>query len=441
MSWPAYTEYESAGIEFLDDIPSHWQVRRLKQVCEIFPSNIDKKSVDGEIPVRLCNYTDVYYNDEITGDLEFMTATATRSQISKFTLRAGDTIITKDSETADDIANAAYVPGDLPGVVCGYHLAMVRPRNSEADGRFIKRFFDSSYARACFSVRANGLTRVGLGSDALSNVEMPLPPIAEQQAVARFLARETARIDTLIAKQERLIALLQEKRQALITRTVIKGLDPAVPMKDSGVEWLGRVPAHWEIRRLGSLFRQVAEPGHAALPILSVSIHDGVSDRELRDDEVDRLVARSDDKTKYKRVRADDLVYNMMRAWQGGFGSVTTDGLVSPAYVVARPLAKLTTAFVEAQLRTPRAIEEMRRHSYGVTDFRSRLYWESFKTIRVAIPSVSEQVKIMAHVQAEVLKLTIIADKAKESIELMQEHRAALISAAVTGKIDVRQAA
>ncbi|MES4787771.1 MAG: restriction endonuclease subunit S, partial [Nitrospiraceae bacterium] len=182
---------------------------------------------------------------------------------------------------------------------------------------------------------------------------VPCPPIDEQRAIAAFLDRETAKIDTLVSEQEKLIALLAEKRQAAISHAVTKGLYSKSPMKDSGLAWTGTVPAHWGIFRLGSLFRDIDEPGSEALPILSVSIHNGVSDKELGESELDRKVSRSSDRSKYKAVRPGDLTYNMMRAWQGGFGSVTVDGMVSPAYVVARPMADFLTTHVECILRTP----------------------------------------------------------------------------------------
>lgn len=252
MNYSPYSAYKDSGIEWLGDVPAHWQVKRLKQACQIYPSNVDKKSYDNETSVSLCNYTDVYYNDRITVRLDFMTATASPEQIRKFTLRAGDTIITKDSESADDIAIAAYVPEDLPGVICGYHLAMVRPLAGTC-GAFVKWFFDSSFAKARFAVLANGLTRVGLGQYALDNASMPLPSMTEQVAISAFLDRETARIDAAVARYERLITLLGEKRQALISHTVTKGLDPDAPMKDSGVKWLGEVPAQWQVKRLRHL--------------------------------------------------------------------------------------------------------------------------------------------------------------------------------------------
>jgi type I restriction enzyme S subunit len=182
----------------------------------------------------------------------------------------------------------------------------------------------------------------------------------------------------------------------------------------------------------------VIDRGDDDLPVLSVSIHDGVSDREFDDDELDRKVSRSEDRTKYKRVKPGDLVYNMMRAWQGGFGTVTVSGMVSPAYVVARPIDCVRTEFVEQILRTPQAVEELRRHSHGVTDFRLRLYWDVFKSIKIALPPLQEQDEILASIGHETAKLDSLIAEVEIGISLLQERRTALISAAVTGRFDVR---
>jgi type I restriction enzyme S subunit len=194
----------------------------------------------------------------------------------------------------------------------------------------------------------------------------------------------------------------------------------------SGIEWIGQRPTHWNQARLASLFREVNEPGNDGLPVLSVSIHNGVSDKELDEDELDRKVTRSDDRSKYKKVQPGDLVYNMMRAWQGGFGTVKVAGMVSPAYVVARPKVPVCTEFVESLLRTPSAIEELRRHSKGVTDFRLRLYWEEFKSIRIVVPSLDEQQAIMAFLAHETTKISTLIAEQERLMDLLTEKVAAL---------------
>ncbi len=249
-----YPAYKNSGAEWLGEIPTGWSRRRLKTVADVQLSNVDKKSLDGQEPVRLCNYTDVYYHERITADLGFMSATATTEQICKFTLRTGDVLITKDSESWTDIAVPAVVAEDLEGVLCGYHLAHIRPKR-HCHGPFLARAFSAVGPRDQFQVVANGITRFGLGGDAIATGVFAIPPEPEQRAIAAFLDRETARIDALVAKKERLIELLQEQRTALITRAVTKGLDSHAPMKDSGVQWLGEIPG------IGKLSESSGRPG------------------------------------------------------------------------------------------------------------------------------------------------------------------------------------
>ena len=244
-----YPVYKDSGVEWLGEVPKHWEVKRLRFVANPKNSNVDKKKYEGQLEVSLCNYTNVYYNETITPKLEFMLSTASGLEVEAFTLLAGDVIITKDSESADDIGIPAYVPQDLPGVVCGYHLTMLRSHGVE--GEFLFRLLQSQSTKAYFFVEVSGVTRFGLGQNAINNILVPLPTREEQRLLCAWMNRETIRIDALVSKKTRFIELLREKRQALITHAVTKGLDPNVKMKDSGVEWLGEVPEHWEIKQLG----------------------------------------------------------------------------------------------------------------------------------------------------------------------------------------------
>ncbi len=313
--------------------------------------------------------------------------------------------------------------------------------SSDYDPQYLVYQLSTSAYLSFIEVVARGGTRDRISRSMLGNVQLVVPPITEQSLIAAFLDRETARIDGLVVEQRKLIELLKEKRQAVISHAVTKGLNPHAAMKCTGIEWLGEVPEHWEVTRLANLFREMAEPGIDELPVLSVSIHHGVSDTELDDEELDRTVTRSDDRSKYKRVMPDDLVYNMMRAWQGGFGTVGVEGMVSPAYIVARPRKQLSTTYVENLLRTPQAIEQMRRHSRGVTDFRLRLYWDEFKNLKIALPPQHEAIEICNHITSMDQTFNAISAVSEEAIALLRERRSALISAAVTGKIDVRQLA
>lgn len=435
--YKAYPSYKDSGVEWIGRVPEHWDVKRLRHVAVFNNSNVDKKGYEDQRDVKLCNYTDVYYNEFITPDLAFMDATASDAEFEKFRLKKGDVIITKDSEDPRDIGIPALVMHDMDDVVCGYHLTVIKASENDFSG-FIHRSIQAHPTKAHFFVESPGITRFGLDQDAIGDIPICVPPNKESLFLTKALDRETARIDTLIQKKTRFIELLKERRQALPSYAVIQGLDSNVDMKYSGVEWIGDVPENWEIYRVATLFKEVNRPGISNLPILSISIHDGITDKELSPEDRDRQMYQIEDRTKYKRVLPGDIAYNMMRAWQGAFGAVRVEGLVSPAYVVARPKRDFRTRYIELLLRTPMAIEEMRRFSRGIADFRMRLYWEHFREVRVCLPPLEEQDAILAYIELETLRIEQLIGRTQRSITLLKERRSAFITAAVTGQIDLR---
>ncbi len=157
---------------------------------------------------------------------------------------------------------------------------------------------------------------------------------------------------------------------------------------------VGIVPMDWKVVPMGDIYIERKEKGDPSLPVLTVSIHSGVSNGELDEEELGKKVKRIEDKTQYMTVRKDDLVFNMMRAWQGAIGVVQTDGLVSPAYIVAKPIIKLCPAFLDKYIKLPESINSLHKKSYGVTDFRLRLYWDSFVKVDCCLPPLPEQEKI-----------------------------------------------
>ena len=237
-------------LDWIDSLPRGWNAKHLRSTVDYVVSNVDKVPADDEIPVRLCNYTDVYNNEFITLALEFMQATATKDEISKFGLRIDDVAITKDSESWDDIGVPALVRETASDLVCGYHLALLRPHKQQMDGAFLFRCLQAKPVRVQLELAANGVTRFGIPKSEIGAMTLPVPPSAQQRAIADYLDRETARLDALVAAKKRVLGLLAEKRRALITRAVTRGLDPRAPLRDSGIPWLGEIPAHWVATRL-----------------------------------------------------------------------------------------------------------------------------------------------------------------------------------------------
>lgn len=402
--------------------------KQLRRLATIKSSNVDKIVEKGEREVRLCNYVDVYYNDHITGDLDFSGGSATPQEIARFALRAGDVILTKDSETPDDIAVPALVDQSAEGVVCGYHLAILRPRATEVDGSYLFWSLLAKPTREAFGIRAQGVTRYGLTLGGIGSVPIPVPDLDTQKAIAAFLDCEINRIDQLIAKKERQATLIDQRARQAVGAIVVGQNSESCPLIATGLDYMPRIPAHWTLSRAGHLFRQVAEPNTDDLPVLTVSIHTGISDRQLDDEERDRKVSLIEDRSSYKRVRPGYLAYNMMRAWQGAVGVSSVEGAVSPAYVVAKPTRDLYSPYYQFLLRTPPFIEQMRQRSKGIADFRLRLYWEQFRLIVLPVPPLSEQKRIANEVERELSHAVQVAEKVVASIERLK----------VTGEIDVR---
>ena len=435
MKYPRYPAYKDSGIEWIGEIPEHWNVNRLKTVSKIQFSNVDKHTYDDEIPVLLANYTDVYKNRFITNEMEFMEATASPNEIKKFKLEAGDVLITKDSETPDDIAIPALVKSTLPNLLCGYHLAMLRP-NRILDSNYLFYLYSDKKFRGKYEREANGITRFGLSTESFNDTYICTPEKLEQAAIASFLVEQTSKIDSLISKQQQLTELLKEKRQAIITHAVTKGLDPNVPMKDSGIEWIGEIPEHWDLKRVKSLFKERDErTENGEEELFSLSKERGLISRvSITDKE-----ARADTLVGYKKFYPKDIVMNKMQAWNGVFGhSRNSTGIVSPEYTILSRIRHLNTGYFAHLFRTDLYASIFATYARGMGTAFLRLNFTEFGGIYVPVPPDHEQDKIMDYLNRQNGTIDLLITKQEQMIKLLEEHKSSLVSNAVTGKIDVR---
>ena len=282
----------------------------------------------------------------------------------------------------------------------------------------------------------NGGTIPSVNNTKLKSFWLPYLPRKAQQEIAQYLDLKCFQIDSVIMKQQAVIEKLKEYKISFVTEAVTKGLNKNVPLIDSGTAWMGNVPVGWKKYRIANLYDQTSISGREDLPILTVSINSGISDSELDEAEQERQFVRSEDRTKYKRVRPGDLVYNMMRAWQGAFGAARVDGMVSPAYVTCRPKnnVQIDSRFIEYLFRTPIAIEEMHRYSHGVADFRLRLYWNEFRNIQVCLPDINEQRIIADYIDVMMKKIEYHIRERESIIAKLKLYRSSLIYEIVTGK-------
>ncbi|MCW5518496.1 restriction endonuclease subunit S [Aureitalea sp. L0-47] len=218
-------QLKDSGVEWLGEIPEYWGAKKLKFVANCSPSSIDKKSKEDETEVYLCNYMDVYNNDFIDDNYNFMLATASSEQIKKFRLKEGDVIVTKDSEAVDDIAVPVLVRRDFDDVVCGYHLTHITPDKQEITGEYLFNLFRAKSFNMYFETSARGITRYGLSVPAFNDAYVPLPEIEEQEKINEYISEKLNKINsesTLILKE---IELLKEFKQSLIFEAVTGKID------------------------------------------------------------------------------------------------------------------------------------------------------------------------------------------------------------------------
>ncbi len=386
---------------------------KLRHLAAITVSNVDKKSIEGETSVRLCNYMDVYNNARIGPDHDFAAATASPEQIRKFTLRAGDVLITKDSETPDDIGVPAYVTTDLPNVLCGYHLAMLRPRPSAVDGRYLYWAVAAEPTRRQFDASAFGITRFGLRLDAIADTTVPLPDLRAQGAIADFLDAETNRIDQLVVNRRRAIDLIDERFTSERDATVLQRLNP--------ISGNGSIPDNWNVVALGVL----------------IQLHRGF---DLPTDE------REDGEIPV--ISSGGISGLHSRAACEGPGVVTGRyGTIGDVTFVAGSYWPLNTTLFVSDFRgnDPKWVYhvlavmplEVDSDKSAVTGINRNVVG----MLRAPKPPLSEQ-RFIATQLDRALEATEAAKSAlARQIELLQERRQALITAAVTSQIPIPRVA
>ena len=441
-----YPSYKPSGVEWLGDIPAHWEVRRIRNSVDMRVSNVDKHINNNELPIRLCNYVDVYKNDRITESVAFMRATATADEIERFRLKQGDVLITKDSEVWNDIGVPALVEYTATDLVCGYHLALLRPLQTLLNGAYLFRALQIPAIAYQFHTAANGVTRYGLSHEAIKSALLPLPSVPEQTAIVRYLAHADERIRRYVSGKQKLIRLLEEEKQAVIHRTVTRGLDPNVRLKPSGVEWLGDIPAHWEVIRLRYLVKGKLTYGANA----AAEYADPDWPRYLRitDFDQDGVLKNNTFRSLPPEVARDYLVQ------PGDLLLARSGATVGKAFLVPADAGEACYAGYLIRARPQPALIEPHflfafTQSTGFTHWKNSTFIfstiqnisaEKYADLHVPCPPLSEQSQIIRCLNKETTAIDTAISHACRQIELLQEYRTRLIADVVTGQVDVRAA-
>lgn len=445
MSFPAYPSYRDSGVEWLGDVPSHWVPARLRFLVQLNPSKSEVSGLDSDAEVSFVPMEAVGEQGELSLD---RTRPISEVLTGYTYFREGDVSIAKITPCFEN-GKGAIMRNLAGGVGFGTtELIVVRPRQDRTTPEFLDWLFRSPAFRSrgeAAMYGAGGQKRVP--DDFVRDFISPGPPLAEQVAIAAFLDRETAKIDALIEEQRRLIALLKEKRQAVISHAVTKGLDPNAPMKDSGIEWLGEVPAHWNVmalRRLvdpaRSITYGIVQPGEPDPQGRFMVRGQDYSRGWVTRKEIFRVSDAVEVPYRRARLQAGDVVITIVGAGTGNTAVVPpflSGANITQTTARVAPLLDLIGGEYLATLMESR-LGAVQVALYQKGAAQPGLNLEHLAAFRFPVPPQHEQAQIIDHIAPALKQMQELTSAAEEAMTLLQERRAALISAAVIGKIDVR---
>ncbi|QPN60258.1 restriction endonuclease subunit S [Synechococcus sp. CBW1002] len=437
MSFPRYPKYKESGVEWLGEVPEDWGTSRVRWLCNRYAGGTpDKTRVEywenGTIPWLNSGAVN---DHRITEPSALITEEAFANSSAKW-IPPGAILIALagQGKTKGMVAQLAFM------ATCNQSMAALVP-GSRIDSRFLYWWLDSNYQN--IRNMAGGDLRDGLNLELIGNIQCPLPAPTEQATISAFLDHETAKIDALIAEQQRLIELLQEKRQAVISHAVTKGLNPDAPMKDSGVEWLGEVPEHWQVKKLKHVSPQVTV-GIVVEPS-KYYVDDGVPalrSLNVKQGEIilENLVYISVDANELhmkSKLYSGDLV--AVRTGQPGTTAVigpSLDGCNCIDLIIIRRPVLASSEFLSWYLASDSAKVQFSSGSGGA--IQQHFNVATAANLVIPVPPKEEQVDIIRVIDLRAAQLDLLGGQALQAVDLLQERRSALISAAVTGQIDVR---
>lgn len=450
MTFTAYSAYKDSGVKWLGDMPQHWQQKWLgllavdsRTAFVDGPFGSDLKSSDYQdegIPlIQLNNIRD---GQHVLRNMKFISEEK-RNDLSRHSAFPGDIVIAK---MADPVARSAIVSDAFSEYVIVADCVKMTPDLTSVNLSFLVWTINSDCVRISAELMSSGVTRIRINLGQVKKLRIPYPPLREQTQIARFLDHETARIDALIEEQQRLIELLKEKRQSVISHAVTKGLDPTVPMKDSGVKWLGEVPVHWIVSRVKNVASFITSGPRGWSDYIDESGEDiflqsGDMDNRLNVlfDKAKRITTPEGAEGVRTRLQDGDVVVCITGA---NTGRVAVLGeLKQPAYVnqhlgLVRPyMLACNSRYLGYALSSTSCQTYFNIEQYGLKD---GLSLTDLAEAPLMVPPLAEQVQLVAVIENQLVNLDRLTADSEMTVELLQERRSALISAAVTGKIDVR---
>jgi type I restriction enzyme S subunit len=452
MSFPRYPKYKASGVEWLGDVPEGWEVKPLRSVFKFSKGlTITKENLQDE-GVNCVNYGEIHskYGFRLNPEIHPLRCVAPEylSTNPEALIRDGDFVFADTSEDLEGSGNFTHLRSDDP-IFAGYHTIIARPRKGISPLLLAYQIHSSAF-RSQIQKQVKGVKVFSISQGILKAAKCLLPPLPEQTAIAEFLDRETGKIDGLVAEQRRLMELLKEKRQAVISHAVTKGLNPHAPMKPSGIEWLGDVPDGWEVGKCGfylTILSGFSFPSagfsrdeHDTKLLRGINV--GVS--RLKWDETVYWRRSPGDGLDVYEMKEGDLVIGMDRPLIGeGMRVAKVKDYDLPCLLLQRVASlkmgrRLNSSYLFELISSEMFIAHFSPDTTGVSV--PHISPEQICNFVIPLPPIAEQQAIVAFLDTELAKFDTLTAEAQRAIDLLQERRTALISAAVTGQIDVRGA-
>ena len=442
----ASPECANADISWFGEIPSEWASYKIKHLCKVNASNIGKNNT-GNLECNVIHYNDVVKNDFISDETIITKQLLSGTEATAFLLKKDDMLLTKDSMDSRNIGDSVLIDCNTENLISGYHLYTLRSNLDLISSKFLKYCFDSYLLKQELLLLSRGTTIIGLSAQALCNVRIPVPVLNIQRAIVSYLNRETTRIDKLISEKQNFIKLLEEERQTFISHVVTKGLNDSVKMKDSGVGCVGLIPQHWKLPASKYIFKFVTSGSRGWADYYSddgdiffriTNLHRGKIEPKLASIKYVKPPKGAEGQ------RACINVGDILISITADLGSIcVADDSIKSAYVsqhvaLCRPNNKVfSPRWLGYFILSSAAKEQLLESGYGGT--KQQLSLEDIKELTVCLPPPEEQILIANKLDIFTNKIDSLMENCTHSIELLKEHRSALISAAVTGKIDVRE--